>query len=465
MKIYQHLAIHAFFHLVRGRNQSLLVAFQNHIKEWKQWDIIRCLTNHQIIRDSLLALLLTSEELSPMCHSPGVDVSELPKLDAKVMVLHLAAILDDSDLSSRKHKDIFALRGKDAQSMVDLLHDLLEGPVIDSDQRTLLTDALVRLTRRSCCHPKCFVLNDIEIDVTHPVIAGGYSEVWKGYILGRPVAVKKVRNSRSDLEEILKACAREAIIWSRLSHPNLLPFYGIFYLDDECSRISLVSPWMDNGDVSQYLKHFPDTNRELLALDVSLGVEYLHTSMPAVIHGDLKPRNIFITSSGTACLADFGLAYAKDPQRLTATSTEGPVHSGTLAYEAPEMFDGHPVSFAADVYAFACVVYEMYSGSPPFHELRPAGVIRAIIGGQRPLRPVGISSSVWGVVENCWQQGPAERPCASDIVHDLRSIAGPEQRPHQWDESFRAHIRSSHSSYWLTPSGRCSDTWTSLHMT
>ncbi|KAH7927220.1 kinase-like protein [Leucogyrophana mollusca] len=331
--------------------------------------------------------------------------------------------------------------------MVNLLHTLVEDPAVDSAQKTLFADALVRLSKRSCCYPESLVLKDIEIDSTHPVITGAYSEVWKGYTRGQPVGVKKVRMMRSDLEDILKACAREAIIWSRLSHPNLLPFYGIFYLDDEHSRISLISPWMEHGHIGEYLERFPGTDRELLALDIGLGVEYLHTSIPAVIHGDLKPRNIFVTPSGTACLADFGLAYAKDPQRQTASSTQGPTHGGTLAYEAPELFDGEPVSFSADMYAFGCVLYEMFAGVRPFHDLRDGAVIKAVAQGKRPGRPAGVKDWVWRLIESCWRQEPSERPHPGDIVRELRSFTTgrAQHRHHNWDDSFGAHIRGRYS--------------------
>ncbi|KAH7920563.1 kinase-like protein [Leucogyrophana mollusca] len=324
---------------------------------------------------------------------------------------------------------------------------LVEDPAVDSAQNALFADALIRLSKRSCCYPDSLVLKDVEIRSTCPVSAGGFSEVWKGCAQGRPVGVKKIRMIGSDLEDILKACAREAIIWSRLSHPNLLPFYGVFYPDGEHSTISLISPWMEHGHIEKYLKSFPETDRELLALDIGLGVEYLHTSTPAVIHGDLKPLNIFVTPSGTACLADFGLAYAKDLQRQTALSTQGPTQGGTLAYEAPELFDDKPVSFPADMYAFGCVLYEMFAGVRPFHDLRDGAMINAVIQGKRPDRPAGVKDWVWRLIESCWRQEPGERPHPGDVVRELRSFTTgrTENRHHSWDDSFRAHIRSRYS--------------------
>lgn len=62
--------------------------------------------------------------------------------------------------------------------------------------------------------------------------------------------------------------SREAILWGHLSHPNILPFYGVYYLDDEYRRICLVSPWMENGNINEYLRTFPFAPRYLLVSNV-----------------------------------------------------------------------------------------------------------------------------------------------------------------------------------------------------
>ena len=57
-------------------------------------------------------------------------------------------------------------------------------------------------------------------------------------------------------------------MWSQLSHPNLLPFYGIYYLEDRHGRVCLVSPWMNNGNIKDYLPENPRVNRVLLVVFV-----------------------------------------------------------------------------------------------------------------------------------------------------------------------------------------------------
>jgi serine/threonine protein kinase len=101
--------------------------------------------------------------------------------------------------------------------------------------------------------------------------------------------------------------SHEAVVWRQLSHPNLLPFYGIYRSNNGC-RVCLLSPWMDNGTIVQFLKKNPDVYRPGLVSnrpgllqrvgdhtccyfqvwDVANGLKYLHTMKPAIIHGDLK---------------------------------------------------------------------------------------------------------------------------------------------------------------------------------
>lgn len=100
----------------------------------------------------------------------------------------------------------------------------------------------------------------------------------------------------------MQAFSREAILWSQVKHPNVLPFYGVYQLDDMYHKVCLVSPWMENGNLREYLATHPQTDRLLLvsstyipiptisdyiqARGVARGLRYLHDRN--IIHGDLK---------------------------------------------------------------------------------------------------------------------------------------------------------------------------------
>lgn len=82
-----------------------------------------------------------------------------------------------------------------------------------------------------------------------------------------------------------------------------------------------------------------------------MGLEYLHKC--GIVHGDIKGRNMFVSSSIKGVVADFGLAKMVDTQ--TAASQRG---QGTVRWESPELLDGGPRTFKSDVYAFGITVYE-----------------------------------------------------------------------------------------------------------
>ncbi|KAJ7687792.1 kinase-like domain-containing protein [Mycena olivaceomarginata] len=117
----------------------------------------------------------------------------------------------------------------------------------------------------------------------------------------------------------------------KLSHPNLLPFFGLYVLDN---RPSLISPWMDNGDLKNFLNNAPsDINCIALITDVAMGLEYLHRNN--VVHGDLKTANILVTPSGRACIADFGLASIVDELTLKMTFSSRGGMAGTSLSKLP----------------------------------------------------------------------------------------------------------------------------------
>ncbi|KAJ7817235.1 kinase-like domain-containing protein [Mycena leptocephala] len=175
---------------------------------------------------------------------------------------------------------------------------------------------------------------------------------------------------------------REALVWQNLRHSFILPFIGI---DRETfpSSLCMVSPWMENGTVLKYLN---DHGRANLS-EIAEGLQYLHSRN--IVHGDLRGANILITHEWSVCLADFGLTSLSDATTVTHTSHR----AGSTRWMAPELIDperfGSPFlrTPATDVYAFACVCLELYTGRPPFANLSETATLLRVINGDRPERP------------------------------------------------------------------------------
>ncbi|KAJ7440163.1 kinase-like domain-containing protein [Mycena latifolia] len=325
----------------------------------------------------------------------------------------------------------------------------------ESTARPLLSKALVRLSHASGLHPACYALSGLQ-KVGQQIAAGAFGDIWKGLVRGQSVSVKIMRLFRdADVKAALQEFGREALIWRQLSHPNLLPFFGLYYLD---SRLCLVSPWMSNGHVLEFLKNAPpDTDRVSLILDIALGLEYLHSKH--VVHGDLKGMNILVTPSRRACLADFGLSSIADAMTLRFThSTSASTRGGTARYQAPELIaTDNPNHFESDVYAFACVCYEILTGKPPFFEIpRDVTVSIKVLGGLRPSRPETLPpDALWVLLQDCWEEEPAKRPDVKRIIQRLAGSpigARTKQSATDWDEAFSSRVRRSLQDWPLLPS-------------
>ncbi|KAG9227793.1 hypothetical protein CCMSSC00406_0000561 [Pleurotus cornucopiae] len=211
------------------------------------------------------------------------------------------------------------------------------------------------------------------------------------------------------------------LIWRQLCHPNILPLMGLYIPNDSPSRLCLVSPWMENGNVHQYLTKYPCANRAELLIDIASGLNYLHALRPKIIHGDLKGLNILVTPMHRACLADFGVSIVAT-ESCFKWSGVGVSRAGTLRWLAPELLDGSCPhnTLQTDIYAFAFVCYELYSGNIPFHDLKRDGQVIVLVSqGHRPTRPGHISDGVWSLVQECWEQEPSARPTSREIMDRL----------------------------------------------
>ncbi|KAJ7266662.1 kinase-like domain-containing protein [Mycena rebaudengoi] len=252
---------------------------------------------------------------------------------------------------------------------------------------------------------------------------GGFGDIYRALYDGKTVALKHMRTfyRGSELRRIRLQFCREALIWQHLKHPYILPMLGI---DRETFPLSLcmVSPWMENGTVLKYLEEHGRQDVDRLLWEVAQGLEYLHSRN--IVHGDLRGANILITQDWGACLADFGLTSFTDTTAATTTSRR----AGTLRWTAPELIDPDRFGIqfrrttASDVYAFACVCLELYTGRPPFADIREGAVVLKSVQGERPTRPSTtppMSDALWNYVNAWWAEDPATRPPAKVIARNV----------------------------------------------
>ncbi|CAE6487129.1 unnamed protein product [Rhizoctonia solani] len=188
---------------------------------------------------------------------------------------------------------------------------------------------------------------------SHPAARGAFGDIWRAkHIDGREIAIKSIRLygalASIGRHKLQKSSVKELTVWSKLKHPNVLCLLGICVLGGE---IGMVSEWMPNGNITEYVINHPDTDKLKLSADIAAGLAYLHNA--GVIHGDLKGGNVVIDADGTARLVDFGLAkLTEETLKFSTTSAQ----RGTTRWMPHELMNPAEeskavITFASDVYA------------------------------------------------------------------------------------------------------------------
>ncbi|KAG8901283.1 hypothetical protein FRB99_005416 [Tulasnella sp. 403] len=229
------------------------------------------------------------------------------------------------------------------------------------------------------------------------------------------VVLKRPRISREDYNSTaVKGFLREARTWGGLDHPNILRFLGACKID---GFIHLVSPYMGNGTVMDFVKKHPRrVDRIALIRGIGSALEYLHAQ--SIIHGDLKGANILVSDDEHARLCDFGLS------RMEHTNTSVTMkRAGTLRWQAPELWEDHPKSYKTDAYALAMTITEILTGDVPFRQYKknPAVMKAVLEWNERPdCKPTTSSEGVsykwvWRIAALCWHKDPRSRPLMSEV--------------------------------------------------
>ncbi|KAK0218738.1 kinase-like domain-containing protein [Armillaria fumosa] len=328
-----------------------------------------------------------------------------------------------------------------AQSALDFLQDLFDIRGLPlSYKRTFLKTSL-KLARVHDCVPRCLTIGGFKMTGNHPFAQGHFGDLWRGEVEGTEVTVKQGRifTRENNVKKVLRKMTREAIIWGQCDHPNVLPFYGI-YRDSASSSYCLVSPFMANGPLRQYLSSVNNPDRHGLALDITRGMNYLHKMF--IVHGDLKGDNILITDDHRAVIADFGISFAMGITFFGTSSSSR--KGGTVKWQPPEVLNGNPNSFSADVYSLACVYFEVFDGSIPWSDLNDGAVIMKVVRKKHPPRPKHLAETKfpklwWKLMVRCWAYEPSHRPTLQNLMGCLH-VTGDTLPPPQWDKHDLARL-------------------------
>jgi serine/threonine-protein kinase len=235
---------------------------------------------------------------------------------------------------------------------------------------------------------------------------------------------------------------REVLIAARLQHPHLVPLLtaddGVPSQTDTALRW-FTMPYVEGQSLREWLTKrgaftLPEACRLLRELATALA--YAHAK--GVIHRDIKPENVLMCE-GVSMISDFGVAKALDDASADAVSTGRRVTTvsmtlGTPAYMAPEQVNNAKVvDHKADLYALACVAYEVLTGAPPFVRATLRATLAAQLGEQPvPLaeRRPDIPAPLADILMRCLAKDPLQRPhSATAIIKVLDVLSAPAPAP------------------------------------
>jgi len=276
---------------------------------------------------------------------------------------------------------------------------------------------------------------------------GGMGVVYRAHDerLDRDVAVKVLPETVAQDVERLARFEREAKVLASLNHSHIATLHG---LEEEDGHRFLVMELVEGENLAGVLVRGPIPFDEALpiALQISEGLEAAHEH--GIVHRDLKPANVMVDPDGQVKVLDFGLAKAFDPQASTPSSPESIAESptitadmtragtllGTAAYMSPEQARGKPVDKRADVWAFACVLWEMLTGTRAFVGTTSTETLAAIIKDEPDWGglPAETPTPVRRLLRRCLTKDPRDRlHDIADARIELQSLSVDDQTLHE----------------------------------
>ncbi|KAF8336184.1 kinase-like domain-containing protein [Amanita rubescens] len=332
-------------------------------------------------------------------------------------------------------------QAEDVKNLLDFILHLLRGlPGDDMGLKRRARRLMFKIISRMPVIPSSLILTGVSMPEKRDYIgSGGFGRVFKGELQGAIVALKVLYKSGNDV-----AFCREALMWRSLTHKFVLPFLGIYELEDGTTpQFFLVSPYMTNGNLAQWRKKVNPSVAEVKEriLEVAQGMEYIHSE--GAVHGDLRGENILLDADLHVQIADFGLTRHSE-----ATNTRsGGLH---VNFAAPELFgfcededdssDDVPArTQMSDVYAFGCLYYEIHYDSIPFAGKQDLQILTLISRGILPPRldEPPLSDRAWNVIRCCWVREASERPRMKEITENMMSVTLPMSLPIKARDSFQ----------------------------
>ncbi|GII00446.1 hypothetical protein Pta02_24540 [Planobispora takensis] len=247
---------------------------------------------------------------------------------------------------------------------------------------------------------------------------GGMGVVWEGYdtVLDRPVAVKEVllppHLSPAEHERQLTRTSREARTAARLNHPGIVAVYDVA---EEDGRPWIIMELVRARGLDE-VGSLPTRQVAHIGRQVLSALHMAHQA--GIMHRDVKPSNILLTSEGRAVLTDFGIATVEGDVSLTQTG----MVTGSPSFLPPERATGTPAGPWSDLWALGATLYAMLVGRAPFERKDAISTLGALLTEEADFSRV--PAEMYEVLYGLMQREPAHRLTAEQADALLAEVSG-----------------------------------------
>jgi serine/threonine protein kinase len=302
--------------------------------------------------------------------------------------------------------------------------DLKRGRFLELPPSLLAEDLLAR-------HPTALApgLQVGEYQVQSLISIGGMGEVYlaEDTRSGRPAVLKILRRHLTADAHAVERFEREAHAAGTLDHQNIVKIYEFGTSD---AGVFIAMEWVDG----QTWRALMGAGEVPLAIAGDWSRQAAHALAAAheagIVHRDIKPDNIMLSKSGVVKILDFGLArlggsVLPDVEAAGSSGTISGTLSGTLPYMSPELLRGERASSASDVFSFASVLYELFTGRHPFAGETPLDVFEAIecrTPEMPSVRRAGIPSALDSLLLAMLAGEQEKRPSSATVASALDAI-------------------------------------------
>ena len=251
---------------------------------------------------------------------------------------------------------------------------------------------------------------------------GGMATVYHAYDprFEREVALKVLPRAMLHDPQFRTRFEREAKTIAMLEHPAIVPVYDF---GEEDGQPYFVMRYMTGGSLTDRMKKGPMTIQEVAQLFERLAPALDEAHAKGIIHRDLKPGNILFDQNGEPYISDFGIAkIAASPSNVTGSAIVG-----TPAYMSPEQAQGEGIDGRSDIYGLGVIIFELLTGTQPYHGDTPMSVVVKHITDPVPhildVKP-DLPPAIEAVIERAMAKDRDERfPTVKALSDALNAVA------------------------------------------